>query len=300
MRSCLGRRFAGQDVSPLFFDDATPESVRKWIVERPTKLSADQLVTHGKGFYWAELDGGMSYPPDDACALECFRAAAALGSIEARHYLSVCYEFGKGVAMNKEEAFRWCSDAAEQKTSGTNKAESLQRARALRRLGRLHWLGIGVTADQESGRSKYESARTDADSRLTRMIDTDLVVYQFDAGDFEKAVPALMSIVGWNDSRLRSNAVALYCLGTCFLKGQGVEKDESAAFECFIQGTKDTWYPFDLWESFIQCSIRCQYEVGRCQLEGIGTAVDVEDGKVWLRKAADNGLEEAKHRLSQC
>lgn len=109
--------------------------------------------------------------------------------------------------------------------------------------------------------------------------------------------------------------MAIYALGTWFLFGKFVEKDENKAFELFLKASEENHREdcFDLakcyeegigvnkslnnaFESYLRAALlgdkQSLYEVGRCYYYGIGIKKDEKLADLWLDIAAYNGIEE--------
>lgn len=76
--------------------------------QTPIELSIAQL----EELAGVHLDG-KGVAKDELKAVEYLNAAAARGSINARYSLAVCKKDGKGMAMDKEAAFRELKDLAD-------------------------------------------------------------------------------------------------------------------------------------------------------------------------------------------
>lgn len=289
-------------MSTPFFGRPSAADVKQRWANRGDSVGASPIMTQGKGFYWAYLDNEAYWPHDHGCAVECFKAAAERGSIEAKHYLSVCYEGGLGVEVDFSKSFHFCLEAAQADVHNSEEELSNRTDRALvrRRLGRMYWVGIGTERDTEEGRRWYENARLSGEQRINKMIDTDLAVRMYEDGDYDAAAESLRRIVEWPSPRLRGNAVALYYLGWMLCKGLGVEQNDEDGFDCFERGTQDVIYPHDLWELHSRCVSLCQYWLGCCFDEGRGVSASQSEAVAWWRKAAENGVGEAYNNLGIC
>lgn len=283
-----------------FLGRPTAADVQYRWAERGDSVDAGPIMTQGKGFYWAYLDDETKWPHDYECAVECFKAAAERGSIEAKHYLSICYQSGQGIKVDVEKAFRLCLEAAESEllVEDKEKTARLERARACRRLGMLYWRGIGTSADSEKGRHWYEQARLAGDLRINKMIDSDMAVRLYEDEEYGDAVELLKRTVEWPN--LKGTAVAMWYLGSMLQDGVGIEKCDRDGFDCFSKGVHDVIFPYDLWEIHPRCIALCQYGIGCCFSEGRGTTCSKEEAVAWYRKAAENGVGEAYQNLGVC
>jgi hypothetical protein len=81
---------------------------------------------------------------------------------------------------------------------------------------------------------------------------------------------------------------AQYCVGTCFLEGQGVPKDAAEAVKWFLKAAQQKPPGFS-------CA---QHAVGSCYRDGQGVTQDYSEAVRWFRKAAENGLAVAQYDLA--
>ena len=64
------------------------------------------------------------------------------------------------------------------------------------------------------------------------------------------------------------------------MKGEGVEKDEAKGASMYLKSAEQGY-------------ANAQYEIGKCYCEGIGVGKNYVEGRAWLKKAADQGQEDA-------
>ncbi len=100
--------------------------------------NAEKLYKQGKALYDAE---------NYTAAVPKLRAAADLGHKKAQYRLGRCYDKGRGVEENNQEAFRWYAKSAAQ---GYAKAEY--------HLGRCYHKGKGTEKDMEKAVFYYAKA----------------------------------------------------------------------------------------------------------------------------------------------
>ena len=79
---------------------------------------------------------------------------------------------------------------------------------------------------------------------------------------------------------------ALTNLGLCYLKGEGVNKDERKAFDCFHEASKLNY-------------AQAQYFLAGCYAKGIGVKYDKESARVWMAIAKVNGSKAAGDFLAK-
>ncbi len=128
-------------VAYVIFDGASGKSAGSSLPS-PTEgrtgqlQDADELYRQGDVFYKAK---------DYVRAAGLFREAAGLGHAMAQCMAGVCYELGRGVIPNPEEAVKWYTKAAEQ-----------GNARARCNLASCYKDGIGVAADPYKAYTLYK------------------------------------------------------------------------------------------------------------------------------------------------
>ena len=84
----------------------------------------------------------------------------------------------------------------------------------------------------------------------------------------------------------QGDAEAQNNLGRCYVKGDGVEKDEKEAVKWFRKAAE-------------QGNAVAQCKLGLCYHNGEGVKQDDAKAAEWLRKAADQGFELAKEYLEK-
>ncbi len=85
----------------------------------------------------------------------------------------------------------------------------------------------------------------------------------------------------------QGNAEAQNNVGICYLKGDGVEKDEKEAFQWFLKAAE-------------QRDAEAQYNVGACYLKGDGVEKDEKNAFQWFLKAAEQELAKAQNNVGTC
>ena len=112
------------------------EEGMKWYRKAIDLGSLDALMDVGK-IYW---DGSKSFPKNEKYALDLFLKAAAAGKSDSHGYIAVAYLFGRGVAKNLPEAFKWLEPIAQE---GDSTAQAW--------LGEMYFYGGGVAQDFAKG-----------------------------------------------------------------------------------------------------------------------------------------------------
>mmetsp|Transcript_14408 Transcript_14408/g.17466 ORF Transcript_14408/g.17466 Transcript_14408/m.17466 type:complete len:349 (-) Transcript_14408:327-1373(-) len=192
---------------------------------------------------------------------------AAEGCAEAQYALSVCLQKGLGTDVNLEQAFRWCSSAAEQ-----------GHPLAMFNVGTFYHHGHGCQENLISATTWYRKAVEAGEARAGNNLG---VCYENGLGvelDLEQAVVWYRKAV-----ELRS-APAMCNLGMLYLSGRGVEKCEREAVALFKESAS---YEYT----------EAEYKLGQCFRDGMGLRRDLERAYNWLKKAADQGHEAAQREL---
>ena len=88
-----------------------------------------------------------------------------------------------------------------------------------------------------------------------------------------------------NRAAALGNAEAQYYLSSLYAAGDGVEKDDTAAFTWMLASAKQEY-------------VEAQYELSRIYSRGIGTEASNDDALLWLEKAASNNHVRAQYFLA--
>ena len=123
--------------------EATIEAVYQEIAETETEKETEKRPETEEQKTIEELssDGYESYWNEDyEEAVKNFQEAADRGDADAQEMLAICYEYGRGVAQDDEQATMWYQKAAEQ----YQKAAEEGYAEAEYDIGRLYMFGEGV------------------------------------------------------------------------------------------------------------------------------------------------------------
>lgn len=121
----------------------------------------------------------------------------------------------------------------------------------------------------------------------------------------------------------RGDAAAQYSLGNCCFRGEGIERDESKAFEWFLKSAEQGYVMAQYRVGFCYyyghgierdesaaakwflCSAEhghavAQYCLGCCYYYGKGVDLDAKEAVRWFRKAAEHDESEAQNILGDC
>lgn len=222
----------------------------------------DAVTALEKGRMYAE---GGEFPQDWTQAAIWYRKAAEEGDSRGAYQLGLLFEEGKGVPQNWEQAAEWYRKAAEQ---GYANAEY--------RLGLCHRDGHGVGQDAIWAKIWLEKAarngQVEAQEALARM-----------AAGAEGGDPATVDLV----SAEKGDATTQCLMGTRFMEGNGVEKDETTGVE---------WYR----KAAEQGHAEAQYRLANCLRTGQGVEKDVQEAERWYRRSAEQGFAMAQRELGKC
>ena len=75
-------------------------------------------------------------------------------------------------------------------------------------------------------------------------------------------------------------------LGTCYLDGTGVDKNEIAAVQLFRQAAEQNYAP-------------ALFYLGWCYTEGVGVQKNIKEAVEWYNKAASLGSVNARQNLEE-
>ncbi len=201
-------------------------------------------------------------------AAELFRQAARQGDEQAQIALGDLYAEGRGVERSLAEAFSWYRRAAEQ-----------GHGAGMIRMARMYRLGLGVSRDISKAVSLLEKAIRHGESSAAVQL---AQLYLYGNGipaNPPKAVELLQQAARDGDSQ------AAYLLGEAYRSGKTGSADPARAIEYFRLAA-DRGYG------------KAQYALGVLLNEGgEGVPKDQQAALVWLRRAAANGVLDAKNNL---
>jgi len=193
-----------------------------------------------------------------------YRKAIKNGNIPARRHLGYCYEFGRGVNVNLAEARKWYESARD-----------LGDAKSLEHLMRLKATNV-KTADTstddttESGQPSSLSAE-----ELYRI------------GDKYYYAENYVEAVKWyRQSADLGYAPAQGDLGFCYENGLGIPEDNRLAVYWYLKAAA-------------QEESDAQYNLAECYRYGNGVEQNLEEAIKWYRKAAEHNDEDAKEALAE-
>ena len=233
--------------------------------------------------------------------IQPLRAAAESGNATAQNRLGLCYNEGKGVTKNIEEAARWYRMAAEhgyiaaqwnlgflffennnymEAIPWLRKAAEQGHRYAQYYLGLCYDGGYGVSQNQNEAVKWYRKA---AEQRV--------IFAQMALGDcYEegKGVPQDYNEAAtwYHMAAEQGNPIAQTRLGIYYCQGQGVREDKVEAVRWFYKAAD-------------QEDSGAQYWLGICYRFGLGVNMDINEAVKWYRKAANQGAEEAKQALRE-
>jgi TPR repeat protein/serine/threonine protein kinase/lipoprotein NlpI len=227
----------------------------------PTPFSSTDL----NELYKCGLAAGQSR--DYAAALNYYRQAAALGSLEAENQIGVIYMAGLGVPPDHAEAHKRFRKAAEHHFAG-----------AQNHLGLCYMQGIGVTRDYAKAMEWFQRAANQGSGNAFYHIG---VLYRGGMGvtrDLAKAVEWFRKSadLGTRDGQ--------YCLGFCLSKGEGIAQDPAQAF-AWIHKAAEQSLPV------------AQSELASMYQHGYGISQDYAEALTWYLKAATQGLPVAENNV---
>ncbi|KAJ1977236.1 hypothetical protein H4R33_006256 [Dimargaris cristalligena] len=242
--------------APLLLQPPSPTVVRARSSSMYTpKVDDDYLTNPFKSAIYLRQGSGCllglpGYTVDFELAAQLLHLSQKLLNVEATALLGFCYEFGLGVTVDYQEAERLYNRAAD---AGNGLAQA--RMAFFRKFGRP-----GIKMD------RLEAERWQR--TLNHQGPNGIQWIRQAAGEFQLAA-------------------AEYCLGLCYMEGQGVVKNDQRAFHWFQKAA-------------LQHLDRAQSVLGYCYVEGCGVAKDPAQALHWYRLAADQGESMAIYNLGYC
>ena len=236
-----------------------------------------------------------------AVAAEELQQCVDKGSAEAMYFLATLYMAGYGVEKNLEVAYNLFKKAEDK---GSLYAKAV--------LGVFYLQGVVVELDCDEALSRliegYNTLNIPPIAGLLGYI-------YLGNGDYDKALKYATEAAEKNDKE------GLYVLGTLYLNGYGVEKDDLKSFEYYIQaaamGSEDAFNQLgwmyqngygveeDPSQAYFWYNEAAQkgdnvgmYNLACCYKSGYGVGEDIEIAVEWYKKSADLGYVDAMFELA--
>lgn len=214
---------------------------------------------------------GRGTEPNMEKAFQCFKKSAELGEENAMLSLCDCYFDGIGTKQNYKKAFHWCKKSVE---NGCAYAKS--------KLALCYYKGYGCKVNEKKALSLMQEAVDIGNPDAKFLLGMMLIDQEFPSdNDQIKAFELFQSAAE------DGNPDAINELGSCYLDGLGVEKNEEQAVSLFQKAAK---MGIDA----------AQFQYGSCLHFGIGCEKNMEESVYWLQKSADQGYLPAVHALGTC
>ncbi|GBB88238.1 hypothetical protein RclHR1_01480003 [Rhizophagus clarus] len=222
--------------------------------------------------------------------------SARKGEPIAQYNLGYCYQYGKGVAINYDEAFKWYSKSA---NNGCAEGQN--------NLGNFYYYGRGISIDYKKAFELYlKSAKNGYNLGQCNLG----YCYQYGKG---VAINYDEAFKWYSKSANNGCALAQNNLAHCYENGIGTKKDFNKAFELYSKaadgkcvlgqynlavyyengiGTNKNYNIAFKWyfKSANEGYGYGQYKLGNCYQYGIGTYKNIKEANVWYKKASDNGI----------
>lgn len=252
--------------------------------------------------------------PDFKTAFKWYMKAAALNYPEAIYEIAHCYERGKGVEQNNDEAITWYTKAATQGHVGSQNvlgkhylegdivskdysnaihwfqlAAEKQHLASLYELGVCAYNGYGFTKSHQNAIKWFDLAVKGWEEHK-EFAPKELQYAYYYLGRchlenksflFTQIAVSYFQIAGDIDE-------ALYYLGLCYYNGWGTQKDYKKAIELFKRASG----------CFGEIPQKAAFEVAMCYYNGYGVERDYEEAVRWLKKTHD--CDEAIFQLGLC
>ena len=183
-------------------------------INKVALLSDSKLVQMG-----VEANKKGNYSEEYQCYLKALESNQ--NNMYAQYNIGLCYEYGRGVTQNYNEAVKWYRKAAEQ-----------GNASAQNNLGGCYYNGRGVTQDYYEAVKWYRKAAEQGDATAQNNLGT---CYEKGRGvtqDYNEAVK------WYRKAAEQGNANAMSWMGYIFENGKGVTKNLQEAIRWYKLGTE--------------------------------------------------------------
>jgi TPR repeat protein len=232
------------------------------------KQSAEKNVRSGQARWGLALLEGRGVARNPIEGESWLRRAANAGDREAAALVGDIYARGGDLPPNYAEAAIWYNRAAE-----------AGHAAAARALGLLFLTGAGVHRDPEEAGRWFRKAAEGGDRQAQADLANLLLSGAGSAEDAQRTRELFEQSAGSGD------VVAAFNLGVCLAEGVGIERDDRRAV-FWLRRAADS-------------VINAQYWYGRLTIEGRGLAADPVEGRLWVTKAANAGMQDAEVALAE-
>ncbi|WP_224670782.1 tetratricopeptide repeat protein [Mesorhizobium sp. BH1-1-5] len=204
---------------------------------------------------------------DSVNVAEWFGATASSGDAIAAFNLGLCFAEGVGVRKDQELAAKWMRRAAE----GMPQAQYMY--------ARMLQDGRGMQADQKQARLWFERAANggmvDAQVALAEML------YNGRGGERSPFAAAHL----FKQAAAAGHPGAMFAIGALYEAGQGLSLDRKMAQKWFKAAAE-------------RGHAHAQLMLGRYLFKGIAGEYHTATGRIWLERAAAQGLDDASDELA--
>ena len=250
---------------------------------------------------------GKGVPKSEEKAVEWLTKVADNGDLRAQLELALCYRDGRGVPQSLEKYYAWI-----EKNADNEKAETLLD------LAKAYYTGDGITKDINKAKYWADKAAKKGNSEAEYLSAS----WSFNVNASNPdAIQRLSSLAD------KDNPEAQAMMGEAYLKGKGVEKSETKAFEYFEKAAKKgsplaeyhlgNYYFFGSFTPFIakfpkkaiewytkaatQNNVDAQRQLAVALYNGIGSPVAHRDAFNWILKAVNaNPTPITENNLALC
>lgn len=189
-----------------------------------------------------------------------FEKASNNGDSDATLILGCCYDDGDYVKEDLPKAFSFFSLSAK-----------YGNTRALGYMGVFYLMGRGIEKDEKKAVELLkESAKAGSDHAMNYL------GVCYDRGLGGLPVDHTIRNEWWMKALELGNKESYYMMGLVYMNGDHVETDKSKAFSYFLKAAS-------------LGDIDAEFEAGRCLIEGIGTDVDMKQGRSLMEASAKEG-----------
>lgn len=285
--ACLSFVVAASAATPGDFDEVLARGSR------------EDRVLLAKRYY-----DGMTLGRDFTKAARLFYSAAGEGDPEAQYWISKMYSDGSGLTRRPDKAFVWALAGSKKNHPGCQnllgvyyshgigvesnqavavtwfrKAAEQGNANAQFNLGSCYEFETGVERDMDQAVAWYEKAAQGGCALAQSSLGS---CHEYGIG---VPVDSGLAAFWYRKAAESGDAVGMLRLGSCYEAGRGVPKDLKSAAALYGQAAAAG-------------NPKAQFLYGACFERGKGVALDEGAARDWYRKAVEQGVDEARQRLS--
>ena len=238
------------------------------LYERAAEFDDPIAINNLGGCYYY----GHGVVEDKERAVSLYARASELGNTNAACRLGICLEGGDGCECDTKAAFNCYKKAAD----GGN-------AQGTYRLALCYDRGVGVEQNFAKAYSYYNRS---ASGGYAPAMYAAAMMRKDGRGTKKNAIGAYKL---FSEAAEQGLSDAKYELGNCYIEGKGTVKNVELAYLCYLEAFEN------------DCeNAKAAFNLGLCNLKGIGTKKDDSVALEWFSRGAELGSSTAAYMMGEC